>query len=166
MNRRSGINGKRRMGRSVLQTVLLLVAVCLFSAQAASEGQDGQSSSGAVPDRPVPRQHHGSGVDERVKTLTHGLDLDAMQQTELRALLQIQGEQVRKIWNDPSIPAPYRISATQAIRDQTADQIRALLNEEQRKKFNQPRPSPEVLAGSTRPSVEAWMDAARVKQAE
>ena len=167
MSRRSGTYGKRRMGWRVWQTVLALAAACLFSAQASSEVQEAQNvqdSPAVIHDRSTHHlQRKGISLDELVKALTQGLDLDARQQSELTVLLQTQSEHVRRIWNDASIRAPYRISATQAISDQTADQIRALLNEEQRKKFNQPRPPHEASIGSTKPSVEDWMNAVRPK---
>lgn len=104
------------------------------------------------------RHREGATLEDRVRALTQGLDLDASQQAALRKVLINQREQILKVWNDPSpVPAAYRIGAVKAITDHTADQIRALLNDEQRKKYNPPRrPSPE---GEQRPDVSAWMDA-------
>jgi phosphatidylethanolamine-binding protein (PEBP) family uncharacterized protein len=54
-----------------------------------------------------------------------------------------------------------RVPATRAVEDRTADQIRAMLNDEQKKKYNPPKPPP---APDTRPpDVSAWMDATRKK---
>jgi hypothetical protein len=54
------------------------------------------------------------------------------------------------------------VSATQSIGDKTADQIRALLNEEQRKKYNPPKPSHEASTGPS-PGVEEWMNKTKPK---
>jgi phosphatidylethanolamine-binding protein (PEBP) family uncharacterized protein len=61
------------------------------------------------------------------------------------------------------VPAAYRVSATQGISDKTADEIRSLLNDEQRKKYNPPKPPREAMVDSTNTSVEAWMNASREK---
>jgi len=52
-----------------------------------------------------------------------------------------------------------RISATRAIEDNTADQIRALLSDEQKKKYNPSRPPHKMGPGVDEPSVEDWMKA-------
>ena len=90
--------------------------------------------------------------------LSKALHLDARQQSELRKVLAGQREQLSKVWSDTSVPAAWRVSATQAISDKTADQIRALLNEEQKKRYNPPKPPHEAMRASARPSVEAWMN--------
>ena len=122
---------------------------------------DDRPTESSATQRQAPRHH--TSLDDRVKALTRALDLDAKQQSELRKVLEGQREQVMRVWSDTSVPAAYRVSATQTISDQTADQIRALLNEEQRKKYNPPRPPHEATAGSARPSVEDWMGTAKPK---
>jgi Spy/CpxP family protein refolding chaperone len=114
-------------------------------------------TSAAPATRRTPRHLGGRTIDERVAMMTKGLGLDAKQQSELKKVLEDQREQVTRLWNDPSVPAAYRVVGTQAITDKTADQIRALLNDEQRKLYNPPRPPRDAAAGSSRPSVEAWM---------
>ena len=114
----------------------------------------------AVAANPVPRpQHSRASLDGRVHTLSQALNLDATQQSKLRMLLVSQREQVGRLWNDTAVPPAYRVSATRAISEQTADRIRALLNEEQRKKFNPPR-RPREAADAATPSVEDWMNKA------
>jgi hypothetical protein len=151
--------GKGGMVRPVLHLALLLALGCLIPAQADTAGQ---GSAGDSTVRQGQRHYKKHSLEERVRKLTQWLALDATQQSELRKVLEDQREQIRKVWDDASVPAAYRISATQAISDKTADQIRALLNEEQRKKFNPPR-QPREAAGSVKPSVEDWMDAAKPK---
>jgi hypothetical protein len=105
---------------------------------------------------PAPR----GSLEARVQTLTKALDLDPRQQAGLRNILQSQRDQVMQVWNDTSVPAAYRISATQAISEQTADRIRALLNEEQKKKYNPPKPQHQPPTDSSGRSVEDWLRAA------
>jgi len=85
------------------------------------------------------------------------LNLDAHQQAELRKLLMEQREQVQRLWTDTTLPAAQRIQATKAIEDATSDRIRAMLNEEQRKKYNPPRPPHDKLIEAQSTSVEDWM---------
>ena len=147
-----------------LPIFLLLTSACLGAAQAADNGQN---VADAVPSRPM--LHHaaaGAGLDARVRTLSKFFDLDAAQQSELRKVLENQREQVRKLWNDSTVPPANRISATRLISDNTADQIRALLNNEQRKKYNPPRQPHPAGADADKRSVEDWMNATRAKQAE
>jgi hypothetical protein len=141
------------MGRALLPLALAFPMSCLMPAHATA---DGQSKPEDVAQPKASRHHKGSSLEDRVKTLSRVLDLDAQQQLELSKVLEGQREQVNKVWNDPSLPASYRVVATQAISDKTADQIRALLNEEQRKKYKPPRQHDSADA-SARPNVEDWM---------
>lgn len=154
------------MGRSIdamartLPWLMVLMFGCCLTAHAVTEVQ---AASGEPQARGAAHQHNGHTLEDRVRILTQWLKLDATQQTELRKILEGQREQVRSLWDDTSVPAAYRISATQAISDKTGDQIRAMLNEEQKKKFNPPRPPRDETAAAARPNVEDWMNTAKPK---
>jgi hypothetical protein len=150
-----GFRGSQKMR----QLVMALMIGCCISANAATEAQGATSESTG---RRVSHHHNGHSLEERVGILTQWLKLDAKQQSEVRKVLDSQREQIKSLWSDTSVPAAYRISATQTISDKTGDQIRALLNEDQRKKFNPPR-QPRDETGSAKPNVEDWMDAAKPK---
>jgi hypothetical protein len=139
--------------RNLVRAGLMAVAACHISAQAAAT--EGEAPHAAASKRHA--QHVKHGLNERVQLLTKGLELDADQQVELRRLLERQRDEVTKVWNDASLPAPYRVSATQAISERTAEGIRTLLNEEQRKKYNPPRQPHAAAEGLGRRSVEDWM---------
>jgi hypothetical protein len=139
----------------------VVLGLCLLTPLGWASAQDGLADAGTgtgdAPSHHASRQAARDGLEERVKMLTTALDLDAKQQAELRKVLEGQREQVAKVWSDASLPAAYRIRAMQAISDRTADQIRALLSEEQRKKYNPPRLRPDD--GAPRPDVARWMSA-------
>ena len=164
MGKRSKTKCRGEFGR----LVLILASGCLIPAHAATKSQDtNQGLVAEIPVRQVLRHDNRHGLEERVKTLSQALGLDATQQSELRKALESQREQVKKIWNDASMSAAYRVSATQAVSDKTADQIRALLNEEQRKKYKPPAQhnrQHNAADGSAKPGVEDWMNAAKPKQ--
>lgn len=105
--------------------------------------------------RHTPRKRPVHGLEDRVKLLSKALGLDPRQQLELRKILQGQREEVTRVWSDTSVAPAYRVVATQAIGDRTADQIRALLNDEQKKKYNPPRQAHQ--AAGSRQGVEDWM---------
>jgi hypothetical protein len=140
------------MGRAILHLALALPAGWSIPAHAATAKEASQVEASR---RHARRHAARSGIEGRVKMLSKGLGLDLKQQAELRKVLEGQREQVQRVWKDPSLSGSYRVSATQAISERTADQIRALLNEEQRKKYNSPR-QPHDAAGKQ--GVEAWMD--------
>lgn len=111
----------------------------------------------------APRNLHASGLEERMRLLTAELGLDAQQQSDVRRLLLEQREQMKRIWSDTSIPPAYRVNATRAIGDKTADRIRALLNEEQKAKYVAARKPREPQSSDSKRSVEDWMNAATKK---
>jgi hypothetical protein len=98
--------------------------------------------------------------------LTKALELSVEQQSKVRRLLQWQREENRRAWDDQAIPAAQRVAATQAISDRTADALRALLSEEQKKRFRAPKPAREPQANSDKRSVEEWMNATQPKKQE
>ncbi len=129
---------------------IALVIAFAGGGAAVSEAQD------ATPQALAHRASAGT-LEHRVDALTKALGLDARQQAELQRIFAGQREAVRKIWRNPALLPAERVPATRAQEDRTADQIRAILNAEQRKKYNPPKPA---AAPDTKPSdVSAWMDA-------
>ena len=115
--------------------------------------------------RKAPRRESGTSLDHHIRILSKALDLDTLQQSQLRSVLESQRAEVARIWSDTTVPAEYRISATRAISDQTADRIRALLTEEQRKKYD-PHVKPHAMTPAAgERTVEEWMEATKPKPA-
>jgi hypothetical protein len=160
MHKRAKVKYRGWSGRWVVPLALALAGGCLIAAYGITEGQDAVPESHSLQ---PPHRHYRSGLEERVKTFSKAFDLDAKQQDELRKVLESQREQIRKVWREGSVPPPYRVSATRLIYYQTEDRIRALLNDEQRKKYKPPRPSNESAVASDQRSVEYWMNAAKPK---
>ena len=145
--------------RTVMLWALVVACACLFAPAHAQA--DGKSSDGAAATQLATRHRVGSSLEDRVRTLTKALDLDARQQAELKKVLEAQRDEVTRIWDDESMPPANRVVATQAVSDTTADRIRALLNDQQKKKYTPPK-QPHEPASDGR-SVEEWMDAANPK---
>lgn len=91
--------------------------------------------------RPAARPVQKPGLEGRVQLLASELGLDERQQADVRRILQQQSIEVRRAWNDASLPPQLRIAATRAISDKTAERIRALLTDAQREKYTKARPA-------------------------
>ncbi len=151
-----------KLPTAVLQ--LALASVCLVGARAsaAEAAQATQAPSPVTPRRHGPRSATGRDLEGRVRLLAKSLDLDARQQAQLRLLLESQREAISRVWGDPAIPADDRVGATRAILRRTEDRIRALLNEEQRKKY----PAAAGPRDATPPpDVEYWLRLTQARRA-
>jgi hypothetical protein len=61
---------------------------------------------------------------------------------------------VSNIWSDPKLLPAERTPATRALQERTADQIRAILSEQQKKLYNPPKPQGDAPPS---PNVADWM---------
>jgi hypothetical protein len=143
------------MSGRITLALTLLITTGVLAAQTPLSTQSAQGVQSAVRLHPVRGK-----LEDRVATYTRALGLDAHQQQQLTTVLLWQREQVQRLWNDSTMPSVQRIQATRAIGDATADRIRAMLTEEQRKKYNPARPPREKTLGASGPSVEEWMRSA------
>ncbi len=136
--------GKRSWLRPLLMSVLAVEAAAGVAAQA-SEPQPAHTTAAGT-------------LDHRVAALTKALALDARQQAELQQIFTNQRAAVMKIWRDPALLAAERAPATRAVEERTADQIRSILSDEQKKRYNPPKPQ---IPAPEPPDVAAWMETAR-----
>lgn len=105
-------------------------------------------------------QQRQPALDQRIALMTAELGLDEQQQATLRRILVNQRLQIMKLWSDTSMPPASRVGATRVISNQTGDQIRAMLTDEQKAKYNQPRKPHDASNDPGARSVEDWMKAA------
>jgi len=128
--------GTERRGRLAWRGVQAVLLAAVLACQAGAQAADEPAAAAA------PHRHHhapSSSIDYRIQLLTAELGLDARQQQAVRQALESQREQVARAWADPAVPSAVRVKSTQAIGDRTADQIRAVLTEEQRARYIKPR---------------------------
>ena len=104
-------------------------------------------------------RQHKPALDQRIALMTAELGLDERQQAQLREILNNQRLQIMKLWNDTSMPPASRVGATRVISAQTGDRIRAMLSDEQKAKYNQPRKAHDAAADPNARSVEDWIKA-------
>ena len=100
---------------------------------------------------------HPPALERRVTVYTQTLGLNAKQQAQLRVLLLQQRDEMQRVWNDTTLTAAMRVHATQAISGATANRIRTMLTEQQRKRYNPPPKPHDNLARADSPSAEYWM---------
>jgi len=143
------------VARSVLGLALALAVGC---AAAAQDGAVPDTAAAATVPAPAPaKPSRGSALEHRVELLTRELDLDGAQRLKVKALLESQREQVLRVWNDETVPGALRVKRTQVISEGTEDSIRAMLTDEQKRKYAKPRPAGGT-AGSTSADLGTWMD--------
>jgi hypothetical protein len=96
-------------------------------------------------------------VDERVKSFSENLNLDPTQQAGVKAVLERQQREARQIQFDQSLSGTERIGRFRALQQDTVSRIRALLNEDQKKKYDPLNHG--TAATASQPSVEDWLKA-------
>ena len=141
----------------------LTVAACAYGLVVLPSNAVAEPAAAGSQTGPVPTQHASAALGQRVTLLAAELSLDGQQQAQVRRILEDQREQVMRVWNDSSLAAANRVSATRIISDRTADRIRAILTEEQKAKYNQARKPRAAGENAASPSVEEWMKAAAAK---
>jgi hypothetical protein len=130
----------------------MAIALPAYS-QSIAEGQQAEGAVAATAKEPPPptsgvaapaakvQQHHpssavrGHGVEDRVRLLTRSLNLDSKQEPRLREVLEEERASIRRVWTDPERINQDRVTPTLAIFNHTKEQIRAILTDEQRKKY-------------------------------
>jgi hypothetical protein len=119
-------------------------------------GSANSANAGASPaPRPAAHARAGGSLEHRVDVLSKALQLDARQRAELMTILDNQRAAVAEIWHNPRLLPAERSPATRAVEERTADQIRAILSDEQKKLFSPPKPHGTE---SPVPNVADWME--------
>jgi hypothetical protein len=142
-----------RRGRAMLAVAVMVPAIAC-AIQPETEPLEARASA----HRASPRSPALAALDRRVALLSAELQLTPVQQVQVRALLAHQREQVRQLWSEPDVAPAQRIGRMQAIGDRTADAIRGVLDEMQKKRYIQPRQR-EAAVGTRGADVEGWMAA-------
>lgn len=111
---------------------------------------------------PAARRTIAQGIDDSVHRLTVALDLDADQQQALRQILVDQRRRILKLRSPDAAAAPDRTATMLAIYDQTRARIRALLNDEQKKKYAIDVPRADLAPAQA--DMTKWMELQEAKR--
>lgn len=148
-----------RLSRAA-SAVLLLTVSLIFSAAAQeqpspSAAPNPGTTAANSPQRPryIYRKHT---LEDRVKDLAKKLDLDEEQQAGVKGVLERQQLQARKIQFDQTLSGEERISLFRDLQEDSVLRIRALLNDEQKKKYDPLNHSPDQ-ADSSKPYIDNWL---------
>ena len=106
------------------------------SIAAASTAAAAQTTTTPSPSRPTRSFYKRTTLDQRVKRFAKVLDLDESQQTRLKSVLEHQQMQANQIRLDQSLAGVERVSRLRDLQRDAVSQIRALLNDEQKKKYD------------------------------
>jgi hypothetical protein len=118
---------------------------------------EGQALGSIAPQRQAQRQQSRLSLDDRVGRFAKSLDLSEAQRSAVKKILELQQEQILRIRSDASVSGSVRISRVRALQESTVEQIRAVLNEEQKKKYNPL--APRTIPPAPQTSVEDWIKA-------
>jgi hypothetical protein len=102
------------------------------------------------------------GIEESVQRLTRGLDLKPDQQERLREILMDQHRQMMRLRKGGFGASDDATGAMLSIYDQTRARIRALLTEEQLKKYPSAVPRDQTAAGQA--DLESWLKMQETKR--
>ena len=144
------------------KTLLLLVALGLPAWVPLAGVQADGLTSGSVEAKPqtqTPGRRRMVTIDDQVKRFAESMDLSETQQSEVKKILEFQQVQTRRIRLDGSLSGAEKISRLRVLQDSTVAWIRAVLDDEQKKKYD-PLAVRQAQKSSPQPSVEDWMKAA------
>jgi hypothetical protein len=117
-----------------------------------------QVAGAASPARRPTRGYKRSSLDDRVRTLSKNLDLSEAQQSAVKKILEERQQEILRMRLDPSIAGSARIDKFRALQEKTVERIRAVLNEEQKKKYD-PLAVRRLPPAPQQRSVEDWFKA-------
>jgi hypothetical protein len=89
--------------------------------------------------------------------LAHNLDLDQAQQDAVLKILRARTAESLRIRHDTSIPGSVRIEQFRALQDQTVLRVRAVLNDEQKKRYD-PLAVRNREPAADQKTVEDWIE--------
>ena len=148
--------------KSRLAKILMLLALGLPAWLPLAGVQAGGQTSGSVETKPqtqTPGKRRTLTQDDQVKRFAESMDLSETQQSEVKKILEFRQAQTRRIRLDGSLSGAERISRLRILQDSTVAWIRAVLNDEQKKRYD-PLAVRQAQKSSPEPSVEDWMKAA------
>ena len=120
-----------RLGKHCRVTLFVCLPLAVVMPTVHSFAQ--ANTAGAAPQH-VARKR--PTIDDRVKVLAKNLDLNESQQTAVKKILERRHQETLRIQRDPTIAGSARIEQFRMLQDRTAEQISAVLTEEQRKKYD------------------------------
>jgi hypothetical protein len=136
-----------------ISAFILALSVGYFAPSWALAGD--QELRSAAPQQDTHRRFIKPSLDERVSRFARSLDLNEAQKTAVKKILEQQQQEILRIRLDPSNTGTAGIDRVRALQESTVERIRAVLNEEQKKKYNPF--AVRSIPQTPQPSVEDWL---------
>lgn len=130
------------IARNKLAVTMCLLAFLLGAAWASPAVAQENNANTPAPAQPPPapqRRHQAPralSLDDRVKAFAASLDLSPTQQLAVKKILERSQLETLQIRRDTSIEGGERIARLRALQDETVQRIRAVLTEDQKKKYD------------------------------
>jgi Spy/CpxP family protein refolding chaperone len=125
--------GDLEASRTVKSAKILFVAVlvCTIALGIQAYGQEGPPPGGPGGHRQRP------SAEEQTSRLTKALSLTEEQQGKVKAILEEQHQEMGKLREDSSVAPEDRFSKMRELREKAHAQIKEVLTDEQKKKFEE-----------------------------
>jgi protein CpxP len=123
-------SGVRLFSRMAVPAFIAVMSFVLCTGRAFS--QDNQ----AQPAHEMGGHHQMPSADEQTQRLTKKLNLSEDQQTKVKAVFEDQHKQMEQLRSDSSSSQQDKRSKMRELRENSNTQIKAILNEDQQKKFD------------------------------
>jgi periplasmic protein CpxP/Spy len=117
--------------------VVMSLAVCTGTAFSQdNQSQPAPAAPGSDNGRAMGGHHQMRTVDEQLQHLTKKLNLSDDQQAKVKTVLEDQRTKMEALRNDASTSREDRFPKMREIHENSNTQIKAILNEDQQKKFD------------------------------
>lgn len=142
-------------GRSCRRTILSMALLAI--ACSTSGPMRAQTTAAANPVAQRRRARSESIMDDRVKVLAKNLDLTDAQQAAVKSILEQRQQETLRLRLDPSLSGEARFDRFRTLQDRTVERIRAVLNDEQKKKYD-PLILRKVQPAPHQRTVQDWLN--------
>lgn len=130
----------------------------LFTLALTQESSRAQGSEAASPPRHASGRARRRTLDDRIAVLSKNLNLTEPQRSAVKKILEQRQQETLRIRNSEA-PGSVRVEQFRALQDKTILQIRAVLTDEQKKKYDPMLPRSRPAPATPQRSVEDWIKA-------
>lgn len=115
---------------------LALTALLAAGLTCTAAAQDDASANAQTTTPSTMSHHHEMNADRDLTRMTKHLNLTQDQQTQIKPILENRDQQLNQLYQDSSMSKSDRRSKSKDIRDDAKSKIDAVLNDEQKAKFD------------------------------
>jgi Spy/CpxP family protein refolding chaperone len=118
-----------------LCNITLIGVLALGMAAVNAHAQDSTQPPAQTESGHMGANHRGMDPDQQLKHLTKELSLTADQQSQIKPLLESSHQQMQQLHEDQALSREDRMTKMKGIMDDTHTKIEAVLNDQQKQKF-------------------------------